>query len=120
MGGTGNIIKGFEKLMNEEGIKVIKGHEVTKIISDEKKITGVQLNDKTFIKSNNVICNADPPAVYEKMLNGNINNSFSISMEKKIEWNIQWDYLFITLALKKNMKMWNIIQLNLVTNIKNI
>ena len=38
MGGTGNIIKGFEKLMNEEGIKVIKGHEVTKIISDKKKL----------------------------------------------------------------------------------
>ena len=28
MGGTGNIIKGFEKLMNEENIKIIKGHEV--------------------------------------------------------------------------------------------
>ena len=83
MGGTGNIIKGFEKLMNEEGIKVIRGHEVTKIISD-KKITGVQLNDKTIINSNNVICNADPPAVYEKMLNGNIDNSFLFKW-KKIE-----------------------------------
>ena len=30
MGGTGKIIKGFEKLMNEVGIKIIKGHEVTK------------------------------------------------------------------------------------------
>ncbi|MDC3062227.1 phytoene desaturase family protein, partial [Candidatus Pelagibacter sp.] len=38
MGGTGNIIKGFERLMNEEGIKIIKGREVTKIISDRKKI----------------------------------------------------------------------------------
>ena len=38
MGGTGNIIKGFEKLMYEEGIKVIKGHEVTKIISNKKKL----------------------------------------------------------------------------------
>ena len=37
MGGTGNIIKGFEKLMDEVGIKIIKGHEVTKIISDKKK-----------------------------------------------------------------------------------
>ena len=100
MGGTGNIIKGFEKLMNEEGIKVIKGHEVTKIISDKKKITGVQLNNQTIINSNNVICNADPPAVYEKMLNGNTNNSFLFKW-KKIEWSIQWDYLFIILALKK-------------------
>ena len=88
--------------MNEEGIKVIKGHEVTKIISDKKKITGVQLNDQTIIKSNNVICNADPPAVYEKMLNGNTNNSFLFKW-KKIEWNIQWDYLFIILVPKKNM-----------------
>ncbi len=82
MGGTGNIIKGFEKLMNEEGIKVIKGHEVTKIISDKKKITGVQLNDQTIINSNNVICNADPPAVYEKMLNGNTNDSFLFKWKK--------------------------------------
>ena len=43
MGGTGNIINGFEKLMNEEGIKVIKGSEVTKIISNKNEITGVQL-----------------------------------------------------------------------------
>ena len=28
MGGTGNIISGFEKLMNEVGIQIIKGHEV--------------------------------------------------------------------------------------------
>ena len=30
MGGTGNIIKGLEKLMTEEGIKIIKGQEVNK------------------------------------------------------------------------------------------
>ena len=82
MGGTGNIIKGFERLMDEEGIKIIKGREVTKIISDRKKITGVQLNDQTIIDSNNVICNADPPAVYEKMLNGNTNNSFLFKWKK--------------------------------------
>ena len=82
MGGTGNIIKGFEKLMDEEEIEVIKGHEVTKIISDKKKITGVQLNDQTIINCNNVICNADPPAVYEKMLNGNTNNSFLFKWKK--------------------------------------
>ena len=92
MGGTGNIIKGFEKLMNEVGIEIIKGREVKKIITDGNKITGIQLDDQTKIDANNVICNADPPAVYEKMLNG-----------KKIEWNIQWDYLFIILEPKKIM-----------------
>ena len=36
MGGTGNIIKGLEKLMMEEGIEIIKGQEVINIVS--KKI----------------------------------------------------------------------------------
>ncbi len=83
MGGTGNIIKGFEKLMDEVGIKIIKGHEVTKIISNKKKITSIQLDDQTLIETSNVICNADPPAVYEKMLNGNTSNSFLFRWKKK-------------------------------------
>ena len=33
MGGTGNIINGLEKLMIEQEIELIKGHEVTEIIS---------------------------------------------------------------------------------------
>ena len=36
MGGTGNIISGLEKLMNEVGIKIIKGQEVNKITLKEK------------------------------------------------------------------------------------
>ena len=83
MGGTGNIIKGFEKLMNEVGIKIIKGKEVTKIISNKNKINGIQLNDQININTQNIICNADPPAVYEKMLNGNMNNSFLFNWKKK-------------------------------------
>ena len=68
MGGTGNIIRGLEKLMIEEGIELIKGHEVNNIISSNNKITGVKLDNQTEISANNVICNADPPAVYEKLL----------------------------------------------------
>jgi phytoene desaturase len=82
MGGTGNIIKGFEKLMNETGIEIIKGHEVKKIISNGNKITGIQLDNQTIIETNNVICNADPPAVYEKMLNGNKNSSSMFKWKK--------------------------------------
>ncbi len=82
MGGTGNIIQGFEKLMNEVGIKIIKGNEVRKIISKKNKIGGVQLNDRTIIESNNVICNADPPAVYEKMLDKDVNKSLIFEWKK--------------------------------------
>jgi len=82
MGGTGNIINGLEKLMNEVGIKIIKGHEVKKIILNKKKITGVELDNKKNINANNVICNADPPAVYENLLNVENNNSFLFNWKK--------------------------------------
>ena len=59
--------KRFEKLMNEVGIKIIKGKEVTKIITNNKKISGIKLNDQNIINSQNVICNADPPTVYENV-----------------------------------------------------
>ncbi len=82
MGGTGNIISGLEKLMNEVGIKIIKGHEVNKIILKEKKITGIQLDNKQSINVDNVICNADPPAVYENLLNGSKRRSLLFEWKK--------------------------------------
>ena len=82
MGGTGNIIKGYEKLMNEVGIKILKESEVTKIILKNNKISGVQINNQTDIDADNVICNADPPAVYEKLLSKNSNNSLLFNWKK--------------------------------------
>ncbi len=82
MGGTGNIIKGLERLMNEVGVKIIKGYEVKKIISDNKKITGVQLDNGQKINANYVVSNADPPAVYENLLNESKNNSFLFKWKK--------------------------------------
>ena len=69
MGGTGQIIKGLEKLMNEEGIKIIKNSEVTKLITKNNKIISVEVNNEDNIDADNVICNADPPKVYENLIN---------------------------------------------------
>ncbi|MDC3126251.1 phytoene desaturase family protein [Candidatus Pelagibacter sp.] len=83
MGGTGNIIKGLEKLMLEEGIDIIKNSEVTEIISKSNKITGIKLNNQKIIEAENVVCNADPPAFYEKMLKKNGQGSFIFNWKKK-------------------------------------
>ena len=82
MGGTGNIISGLEKLMNEVGIKILKGQEVTKINLENKKIKGVKLSNEQNINAQNIICNADPPAVYENLLNKNNNSSFLFKWKK--------------------------------------
>ena len=69
MGGTGNIISGLEKLMKEENIEIIKGHEVLNIISSDNKVKGVKLDNQREIAANKIICNADPSTVYDKLLN---------------------------------------------------
>ena len=88
MGGTGNIIKGLETLMTEEGIEIIKGQEVTKIISLNNKIEGVKLDNQKEINANNVVCNADPPAVYEKLLNQTKTNSLFEWKQKRMEYSM--------------------------------
>ncbi len=82
MGGTGKIINGLEKLMNEVGVKIIKGHEVKKIILDDKKIKGVTLDNDQNIDTNYIVCNADPPGVYDNLLNQNKNSSFLFNWKK--------------------------------------
>ena len=105
MGGTGNIIKGYEKLMNEVGINILKESEVTKIISKNNKISGVQINNKNIINTDNVICNADPPAVYEKLLNRN-NNSLLFNLKKnRMEYSMGlFVYYFGTKKIYDNVE----------------
>ena len=106
MGGTGNIIKGFEKLMNEVGVEIIKNSEVIKIISNNGKISGVQLNNQKIINASNVICNADPPAVYEKLLNGDGSRSFLFQWKKnRMEYSMGlFVYYFGTKKIYKDIE----------------
>ena len=106
MGGTGNIIRGFEKLMEEVGIKILKNSEVTKIISNNNKISGVQINNQKIIDADNVICNADPPAVYEKLLDGNTNISSLFKWKKnRMEYSMGlFVYYFGTKKIYENVE----------------
>ena len=88
MGGTGNIINGLEKLMTEEGVELIKGREVINIISTNDKVKGVKLDNQVELNADNVICNADPPAVYEKLLQKNKHSSLFEWKKKRMEYSM--------------------------------
>ncbi len=87
MGGTGQIVNGLEKLMLEEKINIIKGKEVKELITKNKKITSVKLNDGSEIKTDNVICNADPPAVYSNLISEKLSTFFKWKM-KRMEYSM--------------------------------
>ena len=105
MGGTGNIVNGLEKLMNEIGINIIKGKEVQKILTSKGVINGISLYNNHTINANNVICNADPPAVYEKLLDNQDYSSLFKWKTKRMEYSMGlFVYYFGTKKKYENIK----------------
>ena len=104
MGGTGNIIKGLEKLMLEENIKILKGSEVTKINLEDGKIKSIKIKNQKEIDADNVICNADPPAVYEKLLDNKKSNFIFKWKKERMEYSMGlFVYYFGTKKVYENV-----------------
>ena len=83
MGGTGKVVKALEKLMLEEGIKIIKDSEVTEIITENKSVKSVKINNSKIIECNYVVCNSDPPNVYKNLIKSKNNYSFLFKQKMK-------------------------------------
>ncbi|MFL2893912.1 MAG: phytoene desaturase family protein [Candidatus Pelagibacter sp.] len=104
MGGTGNIIKGLEKLMLEENIKILKGSEVTKINLEDGKIKSIKIKNEKEIDADNVICNADPPAVYEELLDNKKSNFVFKWKKERMEYSMGlFVYYFGTKKVYENV-----------------
>ncbi len=83
MGGTGSVINAMEKLMREENIEIIKDAEVTEIISNGNKVEGVEINNSKIINCDYIICNSDPPNVYQNLIKSKKNYSFLFKQKIK-------------------------------------
>ena len=83
MGGTGKVVKALEKLMLEEGIKIIKASEVTEIITENKSVKSVKINNSEIIECNYVVCNSDPPNVYKNLIKSKNNYGFLFKQKMK-------------------------------------
>ena len=83
MGGTGKVVKALEKLMLEEGIKIIKDSEVTEIITENKNVKSVKINNSKIIECNYVVCNSDPPNVYKNLIKSKNNYGFLFKQKMK-------------------------------------
>ena len=88
MGGTGQIINGLEKLMIEENIKIIKGAEVSNFVLKNNKILGIILKNQKELKADNIVCNIDPPYVYDKILKKTKSNAFFSWKRKRMDYSM--------------------------------
>ena len=83
MGGTGSVVKALEKLLNEEGVEIKKGSEVTEIITNNKNVKGVKINNSMIIDCDYIVCNSDPPNVYENLIKSQ--NNYNFLFKQKIK-----------------------------------
>jgi phytoene desaturase len=104
--------------MVEENIKIIKDAEVTEILTENKKVTGVKINNSKIINSDYVICNSDPPNVYNNLIKSKEDYDFLFKQKMK-----RMDYsmgLFVYyFGSKKNIAMLRITQFILGKLMKN-
>lgn len=68
MGGTGAIVSGLKKLMDEEGVQIRTSTTVAELERDGRRITAVRLEDGSKIAADLVVSNADPLYLYGKMV----------------------------------------------------
>ena len=80
---TGALVNALKKLMVEEKISINTNSEVTKILTEDQKVIGVEINNSKRFFADKVVVNADPAFTYNNLLkNQNITEN-GISIEFK-------------------------------------
>ena len=100
MGGTGKIVTELKKLMIENGINIKINTEVTELVIKNNKVSRIVTNNGDITNFDLLVCNADPPMVYSKLLK---KYKLKDLLKKKINYSILWDCLSFFLELKQNM-----------------
>lgn len=68
MGGTGAIVEGLMRLLEEIGVDVRLSAPVREIVATQGRARGVVLESGEILPADVVVCNADPSTVYANML----------------------------------------------------
>ena len=68
MGGTGEIVRGMVRALEETGVKFLYNSPVAEISVTAAQATGVRLADGSEINADLVVCNADPSTVYTRLI----------------------------------------------------
>ena len=68
MGGTGGLMAGIAKLMEEVGIDIRLGETVSRVTLSGRRATGVTLESGASVRAEIVVSNADPMHLFTQML----------------------------------------------------
>ena len=99
MGGGGGIVKAMTNGIKRYGGEVRVKQSVEKILIEDKKAVGVQLQDGTKILANNVVSNADPSITYLELIGKTHLSKSLIKKLEKTRYSVTSLILFLTLDM---------------------
>lgn len=67
-GGVYGLVAGMEKLARELGVTIRTSARVRRIVAEEKRVTGIELEDGSFCASGIVVSNVDAPTTDAKLI----------------------------------------------------
>ena len=70
MGGTGKLVAELHRLLERSGVRVELGTDIERITMTGGRASGAEAADGRRFTADRVICNGDPPTVYQQMLPG--------------------------------------------------
>ncbi len=82
MGGTGSIVDGLVRLIEEQGGNIVLNAEIDQILVENGKATGVRLKDGTDHKADVVVSNADVAFTYKYLIDKKHRRKYT---DRKIE-----------------------------------
>ena len=68
MGGTGELVRQLHLLMERHGIEIRLNTDITSINVKGNLVTGVTTGAGEVIEADRIICNGDPPTIYQQMM----------------------------------------------------
>ncbi len=88
MGGTGALVGGLGRLLEEEGIDVRLGAGVSRLLLDQRRARGVVLDSGEEVHSEIVVSNADAPFLYKEMVDRPVRKRWSDRRIERLKYSM--------------------------------
>lgn len=112
IGGTGSIVNAMVKLFEELGGKIHYNKEIKEITIQNRRVTGIKLNDGTFIPADSVISNADVAFTYRNMISEEYRRKYSNRKIEKMRYSMSLFVIYF--GTKKRYNNTNLAHHNII------
>ena len=88
IGGTGSVVSGLGKLFTDLGGKIRLNTEVEEILVNNKRVTGVKLQDGSIENADFIVCNGDVAYSYRNLIPENYRRKYTNRYIDKLKYSM--------------------------------